>query len=46
MGVQGAVYVYRRAVRGTGVARRDGKVFWVGWTPSETVCAFGEGGTA
>ena len=41
MGVQSAVHVYCRAAR-TGVARRDGEVFWVSWAPSETMCALGE----
>ena len=41
VGVHSAVYVDRRATR-TRIARRDGKIFRVSRTPSETVCALGE----
>jgi len=45
VGVQGAVYVNRRAAR-AGAARRNGEVFRVGRAPSETVRALGERRTA
>ena len=45
VGVQGAVYVNRRAAR-TGGTRRDGEVFGVGRTPPETMRALGERGSA